>query len=54
MDQLDFVVVAIIFSLLVVNFNKFWFILLICVLTLIIHLGTNAGAYLLGLKDVWY
>ncbi len=54
MDQLDFVIVAIIFSLLVVSFNNFWFILLICVLTLIIHLGTNAGAYLLGLKDVWY
>ncbi|MCQ2737445.1 MAG: CDP-2,3-bis-(O-geranylgeranyl)-sn-glycerol synthase [archaeon] len=53
MDQLDFVIVAIILSLLLVKLDIL-FILLICVLTLIIHLGTNAGAYLLGLKDVWY
>lgn len=53
MDQLDFVIVAIILSLLMVKLDIF-FILLICVLTLVIHLGTNIGAYLLGLKDVWY
>ena len=53
MDQLDFVIVAIILSLLLVKLDIL-FILLICVLTLIIHLGTNTGAYLLGLKDVWY
>lgn len=53
MDQLDFVIGAIILSLLLVKLDIL-FILLICVLTLIIHLGTNTGAYLLGLKDVWY
>lgn len=53
MDQLDFVIVAIILSLFMVNLDIL-FILLICVLTLVIHLASNTGAYLLGLKDVWY
>ncbi|MCQ2977736.1 MAG: CDP-2,3-bis-(O-geranylgeranyl)-sn-glycerol synthase [archaeon] len=53
LDQLDFVIVAIILSLFVVELD-IWFIILICALTLIIHLLTNSIAYLLGLKDIWY
>lgn len=53
MDQLDFVIVAIILSFFMVKLDII-FILLICVLTLVIHLVSNMGAYLLGLKDVWY
>ena len=53
LDQLDFIIVAIIFVSPVVSVN--WiFIAIALVLTLIIHLIANGGAYLLGLKDVWY
>ncbi len=53
MDQLDFVVGALVLSLLVVNISwEFFFI--IAILTLILHLGSNMIAYLLGIKDVWY
>ena len=53
LDQLDFIIVALIFVSLVVEVN--WlFIILALLMTLIIHLLTNTGAYLLGLKDVWY
>lgn len=53
LDQLDFIVVAIIFVCPVVEVN--WiFIAIALILTLIIHLIANGGAYLLGLKDVWY
>lgn len=53
LDQLDFIIVAII---MVSPFVKIgWmFIIITIVLTLIIHLMANTGAYLLGLKDVWY
>ncbi|WP_304105635.1 CDP-2,3-bis-(O-geranylgeranyl)-sn-glycerol synthase [Methanobrevibacter ruminantium] len=53
MDQLDFVVGALILSLLVVKISWEFFII-IAVLTLILHLGSNMIAYLLGIKDVWY
>lgn len=53
LDQLDFIIVAIILSLYMVQLD-IWIILLICVITLGIHLLTNSIAYLLGLKDVWY
>ncbi|MBQ2961827.1 CDP-2,3-bis-(O-geranylgeranyl)-sn-glycerol synthase [Methanobrevibacter sp.] len=53
MDQLDFVVGALVLSLLVVRIS--WkFFLLICVLSIVLHLGSNTVAYLLGIKDVWY
>lgn len=53
LDQLDFLIVALILVSLVVKLD--WiFIILAIVLTLIIHLLANTGAYLLGLKDVWY
>ena len=53
MDQLDFVVGALVLSLLVVQIS--WkFFLIIAVLTLVLHLGPNCIAYLIGIKDVWY
>ena len=53
LDQIDFLVVALLFVSLVVNLNL-EFIIIAFVLTLIIHLIANTGAYLLGIKDVWY
>lgn len=53
LDQLDFLIFALILVSFVVELN--WlFIIIAIVLTLIIHLIANTGAYLLGLKDVWY
>ena len=53
LDQLDFIIVAIILVIPVVEIN--WiFVVIAIILTLIIHLIANGGAYLLGLKDVWY
>lgn len=53
LDQLDFIIVALILVSFVVELN--WIcIILALVLTLFFHLVTNTGAYLLGLKDVWY
>ena len=53
LDQLDFIIVALILVSPFVELN--WiFIVITIILTLIIHLITNSGAYLLGLKDVWY
>ncbi len=53
LDQLDFIIVALILVAPVVQLN--WiFIAIALILTLIIHLITNTLAYLLGLKDVWY
>ena len=53
LDQLDFIIVAVILVTPVVNVN--WiFIVITIVLTLIIHLIANTCAYLLGIKDVWY
>ena len=53
LDQLDFIIVALILVSPVISLN--WiFIVLALLLTLFIHLITNTCAYLLGLKDVWY
>jgi CDP-2,3-bis-(O-geranylgeranyl)-sn-glycerol synthase len=53
MDQLDFVVGALLFASLVVNIS-FNMIILIIIVTVFLHLGANTIAYLLGMKDVWY
>ncbi|MDD1774929.1 MAG: CDP-2,3-bis-(O-geranylgeranyl)-sn-glycerol synthase [Methanobacterium sp.] len=53
MDQLDFVVGALVFASLVVTI-PFNIILLILIFTAILHLAANSIAYLLGLKNVWY
>ena len=53
LDQLDFIIVALLLVSFAVKLN--WLCVIISLaLTLIIHLATNTGAYLLGLKDVWY
>ena len=53
LDQLDFVFGAIIFisPFIKISIN---FILIICAISIILHLLSNTIAYLLGLKDVWY
>lgn len=53
LDQLDFIIVALLLVSLVVKLNLA-VIATALILTLIIHLVTNTCAYLLGLKDVWY
>ncbi len=53
LDQLDFIVVALILVSFVVKLDLLTGVIAI-VLTLVIHLVTNTCAYLLGLKDVWY
>ena len=53
LDQLDFLIMALILVSFVVELSLF-FVVIAIVLTLIIHLLANTGAYLLGLKDVWY
>lgn len=53
LDQLDFIIVALILVSFVIKLNL-TFVAAALILTLIIHLLTNTGAYLLGLKDVWY
>ena len=53
LDQIDFLIVALIFSSLMVSFS-ITFVAIAVVLTLIIHLVANTGAYLIGIKDVWY
>ena len=53
LDQLDFLIVALILVSFVVKLN--WlFVIIAIVLTLAIHLIANSAAYLLGMKDVWY
>ena len=53
LDQLDFLIMALILVAFVVNLN--WiFIIISIILTLIIHSVANILAYLLGIKDVWY
>ena len=53
LDQLDFLIVALILVSFVVKLN--WlFVVIAIVMTLAIHLIANTGAYLLGMKDVWY
>lgn len=53
LDQLDFIIVAMILVSLAVNLNL-TIIAIALGLTLVIHLLTNTCAFLLGLKDVWY
>ncbi|WP_298524288.1 CDP-2,3-bis-(O-geranylgeranyl)-sn-glycerol synthase [uncultured Methanobrevibacter sp.] len=53
LDQLDFIIVALILVSFVVKLNLLTIAIAI-ILTLIVHLATNTCAYLLGLKDVWY
>ena len=53
LDQLDFIVVALIMVSFVVELNLLVIVLAI-ILTLFFHLLTNTCAYLFGLKDVWY
>ena len=53
LDQLDFLIFALILVSFVVELN--WiFIVISVILTLIIHFIANGCAYLLGIKDVWY
>ena len=52
-DQLDFVVGALIFSSLVVAI-PIYLIIVILIISLFLHLGANTIAYLLGMKNVWY
>ena len=53
MDQLDFVVGALVFASLVVMI-PLSLIIIIVVISVFLHLGTNIIAYLLGLKNIWY
>ncbi len=53
LDQLDFVVGALIFASLVVAI-PFNLIIAIIIISIFLHLGANTIAYLLGMKNVWY
>lgn len=53
LDQIDFLVVALIFVSLIVKLDLN-FVIIAIVLTIVIHIIANTGAYLLGIKDVWY
>ena len=53
LDQLDFIIVALILVSFVVKLNLLCIVIAIA-LTLAIHLISNTLAYLLGMKDVWY
>lgn len=53
LDQLDFLIIALILVSLVVKIDLL-FIAISIILTLVIHLIANTCAYLLGIKDVWY
>ncbi len=53
LDQLDFLIVAILFASVIIHFDLY-FIVVAIILTLIIHLLANTIAYLIGIKDVWY
>ena len=53
LDQLDFVVGALVFASFVVVIPV-EMIVIILVISIFLHLGANIIAYLLGLKDVWY
>lgn len=53
LDQLDFVIGALVLSALVIRINLLM-IVIICIITLFLHLFTNIIAYLIGVKDVWY
>jgi CDP-2,3-bis-(O-geranylgeranyl)-sn-glycerol synthase len=53
LDQLDFVVGALVFASLIVVI-PIEMIVIILVISVFLHLGANIIAYLLGLKKVWY
>lgn len=53
LDQLDFVVGALIFASLIVSI-PINMIILILIISIVLHLLTNMIAYLIGMKDVWY
>ena len=53
LDQLDFIIVALLLVYPIVKFDWIFFVIAI-ILTLIIHSIANGIAYLLGIKDVWY
>ncbi len=53
LDQLDFVCGALLLSLLVVPLSSN-FVIIIAVISVVLHLGTNSFAYMIGMKDVWY
>jgi CDP-2,3-bis-(O-geranylgeranyl)-sn-glycerol synthase len=53
LDQLDFVVGALVFASLIV-FIPLNMIVLILIISIVLHLLTNIIAYLIGMKDVWY
>lgn len=53
LDQLDFVVFALLFVSLVINLT--WEVIFTTLfLSIFFHLGANIFAYLINLKDVWY
>jgi CDP-2,3-bis-(O-geranylgeranyl)-sn-glycerol synthase len=53
LDQLDFVVGALIFASIIVVL-PFYMIILILIISIVLHLSANIIAYLLGIKKVWY
>ena len=53
LDQLDFVIGALIFASLIV-FIPLNMIIIILIISIVLHLLTNMIAYLIGMKDVWY
>lgn len=53
LDQLDFVIGALLFASLFITI-PFDFLVLIIIISFFLHIGSNIIAYLTGLKDVWY
>lgn len=53
LDQLDFVVGALLFASIIVII-PLYMIILIIIISIILHLLANIIAYLIGMKDVWY
>ena len=53
LDQLDFVVMALIFASMIITITWDMFIILMIV-SVFLHLGANIFAYMIHLKDVWY
>ena len=53
LDQLDFVIGALVFASLIV-FIPLNMIIIILIISIVLHILTNMIAYLIGMKDVWY
>ena len=53
LDQLDFVIGALVFASLIVVI-PLEMIVLILIISIFLHLGANIIAYLFGIKKVWY